>query len=103
MTCLLRKKRRTTDSKTRGSSPRAPGRGDPCTQYSEKMRDFVPVRTSWGIFSAAGDAVASSSVGIGRRGRGFKPQRKKTGEQRGVLAFLRLVRGARGSPLPKEA
>jgi hypothetical protein len=25
-----------------------------------KMRDFVPVRTSWGIFPAAGDAVARS-------------------------------------------
>ena len=35
MTCLLRRKRRITDSRgaERGSSPRTLGRGDPCTQY----------------------------------------------------------------------
>ena len=32
-TCSSRKKRRTIGSRMRGSSPRALGRGDPCTQY----------------------------------------------------------------------
>jgi hypothetical protein len=31
------------------------GRGNPCTLVIGKMRDFVPVRSSWGNFPAAGE------------------------------------------------
>ena len=34
--------------KMRGCAPRSRGRGDPCTQREEKMRDFVPVRKVFG-------------------------------------------------------
>ena len=64
-----------------------------------KMRDFVPVRTSWGICPAAGDAVAGSLLCERHRRAGIlRFALNDTLEQKGVLAILRLILGAGVTP-----